>query len=70
MGLTRITVRSRQTLALALACATSVLIGVTGAPSAGAATAPVSLGTAADFAVLAGTTVTNTGPPRSTATSG
>jgi len=37
-----------------------VVVGVAG-PSAEAATAPVDLGTAASFAVLAGTTVTNTG---------
>ena len=35
---------------------------VVAAQSAGAATAPVGLGTAGSFAVLAGTTVTNTGP--------
>ena len=56
-----ITARSRLTPALL--CATTVLIGVA-APSyaeASAATAPVPLGTAADFAVLAGSTITNTG---------
>ena len=61
----RITTRSRLAPALALVCATSVLVGgvgVVGAPSASAATAPVSLGTAANFAVLAASTVTNTGP--------
>ncbi|MEV6873243.1 ice-binding family protein [Amycolatopsis sp. NPDC051128] len=41
---------------------TSVLIGVVGPPSANAATQPVLLGTAADFGVLAASTVTNTGP--------
>ncbi|HVK20614.1 MAG TPA: ice-binding family protein [Actinokineospora sp.] len=41
---------------------TTVLIGVVGPPSASAATPPVLLGTAADFAVLAGSTITNTGP--------
>jgi hypothetical protein len=40
---------------------TTVLIGLTRPPSASAATLPISLGTAAGFAVLAGTTVTNTG---------
>lgn len=44
-----------------LLCAT-VLIGILGPPSAGAATMSVPLGTAANFAVLAGSTVTNTGP--------
>jgi hypothetical protein len=37
--------------------------GVLAPRSARAATAAVSLGTAADFAVLAGSTITNTGPP-------
>jgi hypothetical protein len=46
--------------------ALAVLWGVTAAPpvwaaSSGSATPPVALGTAADFAVLAGSTVTNTG---------
>ena len=57
----RITVQSGRTLILALAVASSVLIGVAEAPTARAATTPVLLGTAANFAVLAGTTVTNTG---------
>lgn len=48
--------------ALALACATTAVVGVVGPPSASAATPSVSLGTAANFAVLAGSTVTNTGP--------
>lgn len=38
------------------------LLGAAGIPAASAAQAPVGLGTAAPFAVLAGTTVTNTGP--------
>jgi hypothetical protein len=46
--------------ALTLIGVTSMLI-VMGGSSASAATAPVSLGTAANFAVLAGSTVTNTG---------
>ena len=58
----RVTTRSRLAPALAVACATTVLVGVVGAPSASAATAPVSLGTAANFAVLAASTITNTGP--------
>jgi hypothetical protein len=39
-----------------------VLGGVVGAPAAWAAQPTVGLGTATSFAVLAGTTVTNTGP--------
>jgi Ice-binding-like/Bacterial Ig-like domain (group 3) len=57
----KVTASSRLGLTLALVCATTVLIGVVGPPSASAATLPVSLGTAADFAVLAGSTITNTG---------
>jgi hypothetical protein len=38
------------------------VLGAAGIPAASAAQAPVGLGTAAPFAVLAGTTVTNTGP--------
>jgi hypothetical protein len=41
---------------------TSTLIGVAAPPSQSATTAPVSLGTAGSFAVLAASTVTNTGP--------
>jgi hypothetical protein len=52
---------SRLALALALAAATAVLIGVAGAPAAKADPAPVPLGTAASYAVLAGSTVTSTG---------
>ena len=58
----RITVRTRLALALALVCATTLLVTAVGPPSAGAATPTISLGTAANFAVLAGATVTNTGP--------
>jgi hypothetical protein len=57
----RITGPSRLAPALALAGATTVLIGMAGPPSASAATPPVSLGNAASFAVLAASTVTNTG---------
>ena len=56
------TARSRLASALTVVCAMTVLIGVVGTASANAATLPVSLGTAADFAVLAGSTITNTGP--------
>jgi hypothetical protein len=54
---------SRLTLALALtlAAATAVVMGITGAAGANADPAPVSLGTAANYAVLAASTVTNTG---------
>ena len=61
------TALSRLTLAVALtlAAATAVVICMTGAAGAKAGakadTAPVSLGTAANYAVLAGSTVTNTG---------
>jgi hypothetical protein len=53
---------SRLALAAILAGATMVLMCVSGAPAAHAATAPVSLGTAANYGVLAASTVTNTGP--------
>jgi hypothetical protein len=52
---------ARVASALTVACVTSVLVGVVRPPSASAATLPVSLGAATAFAVLAGTTVTNTG---------
>jgi len=39
-----------------------ILVGVAGTPAAWAAQPPVGLGTTTSFAVLAGTTVTNTGP--------
>ncbi|MDH6130283.1 ice-binding family protein [Kitasatospora sp. GP82] len=70
--LRRIAAQSRLAPALTLVCATTALIGVATPPSAGAATPPsasprtatppVSLGTAGDFAVLAASTITNTGP--------
>lgn len=47
--------------ALILLCATILLVEVVAPSRAGATTVPVPLGSAADFAVLAGTTVTNTG---------
>lgn len=57
----RISGRIRPILVLATISLTTLLIGVVGPPSANAAVAPVSLGSAANFAVLAGSTVTNTG---------
>lgn len=57
----RFTAIPRLASALVFAAAATLLGGVTGPPSASAAVPPVSLGTAADFAVLAGSTVTNTG---------
>ena len=53
---------SRLALAAMLAGATAILMCLAGAPGARAATAPVSLGTAANYGVLAASTVTNTGP--------
>ncbi|MCU1352817.1 MAG: hypothetical protein JWM05_2026, partial [Acidimicrobiales bacterium] len=52
---TRVVVASA---AVALACALTIV----GMGSAGAVATPIDLGTAASFAVLAGSTVTNTGP--------
>ena len=60
--------RSRRTAVLAplsvlgMCATTSLALVLAGAPSASAAQAPVGLGTATSFAVLAGSTVTNTGP--------
>jgi hypothetical protein len=48
--------------AVTVLCAASVLAGGMSPRSASVATTPVSLGTAANFAVLAGSTITNTGP--------
>ncbi|GAB3984083.1 ice-binding family protein [Plantactinospora veratri] len=56
-----LTAIGRAAMALTLACATALLVDVIAPSSARAETVPVPLGTAADFAVLAGTTVTNTG---------
>jgi hypothetical protein len=55
-------ITARARLALTLVCATTLLIGVVGPPTASAATPTISLGTAGNYAVLAGATVTNTGP--------
>jgi hypothetical protein len=55
--------RHRRVAALAVGTGTAmVLAAVTGAPAASAAQPTVGLGTAAAFSVLAGQTVTNTGP--------
>jgi len=54
--------RSRSSIFLSIAIALGLTCGVVGGNRAAAAEAPVGLGTAASFAVLAGTTVTNTGP--------
>jgi hypothetical protein len=56
-----ISFRLRLGPALTIICATTLLIGVVGPPSANAATPTVALGTAATFAVLGASTVTNTG---------
>ena len=53
---------SRLALTAILAGATTVLTCLAGVPAARAAVAPVSLGTAASYGVLAASTVTNTGP--------
>jgi hypothetical protein len=54
----------RTVLAVGTVTAMGLLAGVVGAPVASAASvqAPVGLGTATSFAVLAGAAVTNTGP--------
>jgi Ice-binding-like/Bacterial Ig-like domain (group 3) len=56
-----LTALPRLALALTLAAATAAAIGMAGAPGAKADTAPISLGSAANYAVLAASTVTNTG---------
>jgi hypothetical protein len=56
-----LTALSRLALAVTLAAATAMLMGMAGAAGAKADTASVSLGTAANYAVLAASTVTNTG---------
>lgn len=53
--------RPRLVQALAVVGGTAVLVAVAGVTSASAATPTVSLGTAASYAVLAGSTITNTG---------
>lgn len=58
----RITTVSRLTSAMTLICASVLLVGVVGPPSASAApVAAVPLGTAAGYATLAASTITNTG---------
>ncbi|WP_329016058.1 ice-binding family protein [Micromonospora rifamycinica] len=57
----RHTAVGRAALALLLTCVTTLLVEVIAPVGARAETVPVPLGSAADFAVLAGTTVTNTG---------
>jgi hypothetical protein len=49
-------------IVLVLLCATALMVDVAAPASARAADLPVSLGSAADFAVLAGAQVSNTGP--------
>lgn len=59
-------IRLRRQLAVVTGVAATVgmviLVAVVGMPTASAAESPVGLGEATSFAVLAGTTVTNTGP--------
>ncbi|MFI9644054.1 ice-binding family protein [Micromonospora sp. NPDC051925] len=57
----RRTAVGRLSTALLLACVTTLLVDVVAPVSARAETVPVPLGSAADFAILASTTVTNTG---------
>jgi hypothetical protein len=56
--------RVRTVLAVGTITAVGLVAGIVGAPVASAASvqAPVGLGTATSFAVLAGAAVTNTGP--------
>lgn len=54
--------RSRLAQLIAVGCVATVTLSVVGLSSASAATPEVSLGTAGNFAVLAGSTITNTGP--------
>jgi hypothetical protein len=58
----RLTALTRLIPAIPLICATTLLVGVIGPPAANAATASVSLGSAGNYAVLAASTITNTGP--------
>src|ERR1700691_2948121 len=54
--------RSAAMLVVSTTAAMMILGAVVGVPVASAAQAPVGLGTDASFAVLAGSTITNTGP--------
>lgn len=62
--------RSRRFLTVALGLAIAFLVGFVGTRPAEAATAPVGMGTAATFAVLAGSTITNTGASRISGSAG
>lgn len=62
--------RSRRLLTVACGLAIALVVGFVGTRPAEAATAPVGLGTAASFAVLAGSTITNTGASRISGSAG
>ncbi|QGN59352.1 DUF3494 domain-containing protein [Nostocoides sp. HKS02] len=62
--------RSRRSLAVASGVAVALVVGFGAARPADAATAPVGLGTAGSFAVLAGSTITNTGASRISGSAG
>jgi hypothetical protein len=62
--------RSRRLLTVACGLAVALLVGFVGTRPAEAATAPVGMGTAGSFAVLAGSTITNTGASRISGSAG
>jgi hypothetical protein len=62
--------RSRRLLTVASGLAIAMLVGFVGTRPAEAATGPVGMGTAASFAVLAGSTITNTGASRISGSAG